>query len=99
MGLPVRQWNSWLPGHDAAWVAWVAAHSNKGAVAIGDTVPGTVGGCRPTGPHNAICRCHDALLGCSRVHGAHNNKEAVAIGDAVPVVVGGGLLAGPVDAV
>mmetsp|Transcript_979 Transcript_979/g.1130 ORF Transcript_979/g.1130 Transcript_979/m.1130 type:complete len:85 (-) Transcript_979:185-439(-) len=83
MGLPVRQWNSWLPGHDDA-----GAHNNKGALAIRYTVPGVVGGCRPTGPHNAICRCHDALLGCSRVHGAHSNKEAVAIGDAVQVVVG-----------
>mmetsp|Transcript_35515 Transcript_35515/g.39908 ORF Transcript_35515/g.39908 Transcript_35515/m.39908 type:complete len:98 (+) Transcript_35515:133-426(+) len=97
MGLPVRQWNSWLPGHDAG--ARVVTHSNKDVIAIRDTAPVVVCGCRPTGPHNAICRCHDALLGCSRVHGAHNNKEAVAIGDAVPVVVGGGLLAGPVDAV
>mmetsp|Transcript_35517 Transcript_35517/g.39913 ORF Transcript_35517/g.39913 Transcript_35517/m.39913 type:complete len:123 (+) Transcript_35517:133-501(+) len=93
MGLPVRQWNSWLPGHDAAWVAWVAAHSNKGAVAIGDTGPVVVGCCRPTGPIVAVWRCHNGSIF------THSNKGAVAIGDTVRVVVGGGRPAGPLDAV
>eukprot|EP00751_Fragilariopsis_kerguelensis_P008009 CAMPEP_0170802370 /NCGR_PEP_ID=MMETSP0733-20121128/29224_1 /TAXON_ID=186038 /ORGANISM="Fragilariopsis kerguelensis, Strain L26-C5" /LENGTH=51 /DNA_ID=CAMNT_0011155527 /DNA_START=79 /DNA_END=231 /DNA_ORIENTATION=+ len=51
MGLPMRQWNSWCPGHDAV-VRSRAAHSDENAVAIREADPEIVGGRRPTGPHD-----------------------------------------------
>jgi len=97
MGLPVGQWTSWRPGHDAVACS-VAAHSDEDAIAIRDALPGVVGDRRPTGPHDAIWRSHEAVVR-SRECEAHSDENTVTIRDAEPVVIDGRCLAGPVDAV
>mmetsp|Transcript_20500 Transcript_20500/g.22891 ORF Transcript_20500/g.22891 Transcript_20500/m.22891 type:complete len:80 (-) Transcript_20500:39-278(-) len=75
MGLPVRQWNSWLPGHDAA-----VAHSNKGTLAIryGPKV-GTPLGVAEGVPDGASMEIADGgSLGCIAVVGASEDASVGA---------------------